>query len=96
MVSDYAAVVPEPSDIPLIRYNLPRRSYCNPYRLSLAGKESDALYINYQSPYSDVLASFLRYTGRKLAQTPKIPASVGRPLGRLLLWISRCLDAKRS
>lgn len=86
MVSEYASLMPARGLIPLIRYNLPRRSYRNPYGQGLATKGTDALYVNYHMSYRQVLSAFLQYTAQKTEQSPKLPVWVRVTLGR---WLHR-------
>lgn len=92
MVSDYAAAMPDARGIPILRLNRPRRSYRNPYSQSLSAQGAQALYVNHQRSYRQVLAAFLQYTGRKMYQSPKVPNWIRGVLGRSLHWTARQLD----
>lgn len=93
MVSDYAAAMPRSDYVPISRFNLPRRSYRNPYGQASSEGGAEALYINHQFSYSKVLAEFLRYTSRKMEQSPKLPHWVRGTLGRSLRQSARYLDS---
>jgi len=95
MVNDYAKALPTPADIPLVRYNLPRRSYRNPYLQDLPGSGSEAFHVNPQRSYRQVLAGFLQYTSRRAAQSPKLPHWISRILGRTLYRTARYLDRQQ-
>lgn len=92
MVREYALAMPESTHIPAGRFNLPRRTYQNPYRSANSGLESAALYINYQRSYRQVLAAFLRYTSRKMQQSPKLPRRVRQLAGRTFQWTAGYLE----
>lgn len=92
MVAEYAEVMPNARSIPVSRYNLPRRSYRNPYMQDHSGLDTEALYINHQNSYLQVLAGFLEYTGRKVDQSPKLPLWMRGVLGGTLHWAARHLD----
>ncbi len=91
MFEAYAALESSPELIPLNRYKRARRSYGNPYALKGADKQGEALHINHQLPYRKVLADFLDYTGRKVAQTPRLPSWIRGGISRLLCNLAgRC------
>lgn len=92
MVDEYAAAMPNACVIPVSRYNLPRRSYRNPYIQDHYGQDTEALYINHQHSYRQVLAGFLMYTGRKVDQSPKLPIWMRGVLRGSLHWAARHLD----
>jgi glycosyltransferase involved in cell wall biosynthesis len=94
MVADYAAAAPDPRYVPLSRYNLPRRSYQNPYGESQSDKGIGALYINHTASYAKVLNEFLQYSSRKMAQSPKLPPWIRNTLAKILRRIASLVVPK--
>lgn len=85
MVAAYPRQPSSQEGVPWRRYNLPRRSFQNPY-LSGEAPASSPLHIDHQASYRTVLREFLVYSSSKLGNTPRLPAGVSRGLNRLLRW----------
>jgi glycosyltransferase involved in cell wall biosynthesis len=88
MVRDYALLWTEYAAVPVHRYDLPLRTYANPYAKA-ADVSSDALIIGHQVPYRRVLAEFLHYSAGKMSNSPRLPAIFGRVLAGLFRQLGR-------
>lgn len=67
-----------------MRFNLPRRTFYNPYKVSHSEPQNEALFIDQQTPYKRVLLEFLSYSRDKLLKSPRMNRIARKPLGYLL------------
>ncbi len=92
MTADYSALESVPARLPLARFHLPRRSYQNPYARKREeqknGREVQALHVDHQLPYRQVLGEFLTYSAGKMQQTPRIAGVVRRGSSRFLRFLA--------
>ncbi|MEJ2533715.1 MAG: glycosyltransferase family 4 protein, partial [Halioglobus sp.] len=92
MTADYSALEAIPERLPLARFHLPRRSYQNPYAKKREeqknGREEQALYVDHQLPYRQVLGEFLTYSAGKMQQTPRIAGFVRGGSSRFLRFLA--------
>ena len=91
MAQDYARLQPEARPVPLHRYDLPRRTYCNPYAAE-RDTGSEALIVGHQVPYRRVLVEFLHYSAGKVSNSPRLAVVLGRPLAAALRGLARWLS----
>lgn len=92
MTADYSALESMPARLPLARFYLPRRSYQNPYAKKREeqknGRDVQALHVDHQVPYRQVLGEFLTYSAGKMQQTPRIAGFVRRGSSRVLRFLA--------
>ena len=91
MVDDYVGLEPDSSSVPLCRYDMPRRTFANPYA-ARTGASSEALVIGHQVPYRRVLVQFLHYSSGKMSNSPRLPAALRRPLSAALRGLASWLS----
>lgn len=75
MCDEYAALIDLPENLP--RYRVAKRSYMNPYK-GVTVQQTQALYIDEQQPFKQIVSEFLRYTQKKVIASPRLPNIVKR------------------